>query len=451
MKNDAWKQLSEIASPEVFSALRRLADFYDGRAIAEWAAGLYDPEIGGFYYSNSARDTEGFLPDLESTRQILDMIASNGGYASANEALDDAIKERIVAFVKGTQSSEDGYFYHPQWPKGRENLPNDRWGRDLGWATALLRDLSPYGERQYPSYCTPTGVKCRRHAGGEGTCFPRVQTAAPPARPSLPDYSSRDAFSAWLEEYDKDIKILSGKAHNLAALRNEIVSMGYGDVVLDFLDRNLRELFSEQVAAGEEPTGAWQRTYDYHLIWGVWKHVYFYNYEKCRRAFPLEIAPYTVRACIKVLLEPITRPHAMNDLFNQWVSIHAVISNVRYHYGDAEAERLHAIVRENAVSLVDMTIQKIKDFKNADGTVVYRSGGLGMTQIYGVPIALGVREGDANGVSLWCSLYNGVFHCLGYPIPRIMDETDGARFIELLASAKSPRKHPRTNLQGDKK
>ena len=133
----------------------------------------------------------------------------------------------------------------------------------------------------------------------------------------------------------------------------------------------------------------------------------------------------------------------MTDLFNQWVSIHAVISNVRYHYGDAEAERLHEIVREHAAPLINATIEKTKDFKNGDGTVVYRSVGVGMTSIYGVPIAMGVREGDVNGVALWCSLYNGVFNCLGYPIPHIMNESDGARFVELLGMAKPPIKKPK--------
>ena len=125
-----------------------------------------------------------------------------------------------------------------------------------------------------------------------------------------------------------------------------------------------------------------------------------------------------------------------------------MISNVRYHYGEGEAERLHAIVRQHAEALIDSTIEKLRGFLNSDGTVVYRSSGLGMTSIYGTPIAEGVREGDANGVSLWCSLYNGVYNCLGYPIPHIMDESDGQRFIELLTAAKAPQKHQHRERKG---
>ena len=437
MKNEAWEKIEATAKPEVVSALKKLNAYFDGRRIAEWAANLYDPEVGGFYYSNSARDSEGYAPDLESTWQVLGLIASNGGYKSANDALPDEIKKKIVDFTKSTQSPGDGYFYHPQWPRGKENLNNDRYGRDLGWACALLRNLKPYGEDQYPDYCTPMGVKCKRHRDTSESCFkvevkPEVEETAAERNPNTPDYSSHEAFRAWLEEYDKDIKLNSGRAHNLAALRNEIVAHGFGDDVLDFYARMQKELFEEQTAAGLEPTGAWQTALDYRLIWGVWKHMHYFNYEKCARAIDLKYAPYMVRSCIKVLLQMIETPHAMNDLFNQWVSISSVISNVRRHYGEAEAEKLHEIVRESAVELVDITLAKITPFKNDDGTVVYRSCGLGLPSIYGTPISKGVREGDANGVSLCCSMYNAVFSCLGYPIVKIMDASDGERFVEIL-------------------
>lgn len=450
MSSNKWQHIEITAAPEVTAALKKLNAFFDGRKIAEWAANLYDPEAGAFYYSNSARDTEGYGPDLESTWQTLGLISANGGYKSANSALPDGIKEKIVNFAKSTQSKDDGYFYHSQWPKGRENLANDRYGRDMGWACAIINNIKPYGEEQYPDYCTPTGLKCKKHRGTECHCFDtqaptqKEKNSTPTERmPHQPDYSSREAFIAWLEEYDKDIKIASGRAHNLAALRDEIIAKGYGHDVVDFYDRIQAELYEEQLAAGIEPTGAWQTALDYHLIWGVWKHVYYYNCDKLQRAISLKYAPYMVRSCIKVLLQKIDRPHAMNDLFNQWVSISSVINNVRRHHGEAEAERLHDIVRENATALVDITLAKILPFKNDDGTVVYRSNGLGMQSIYGVPIAEGVREGDANGVSLCCSMYNAVFSCLGYqPVP-IMDASDGERFIEIIKNKSKVIKKPK--------
>lgn len=437
MNDNKWAELEKLAAPSVVEALKKLHAFYDGRKIAEWAANLYDPATGGFYYSNSARDNEGFAPDIESTRQILGLIGSNGGYANTNAALPDEIKAKIVDFAKKLQSPVDGYFYHPQWPQGKENLHNDRYGRDMGWACAILRDLKPYGKDQFPLYCTPMGVKCEKHHGTAESCFAPVAKQAEsaenkPAASKAPDYSSHEAFRAWLEEYDKDVKLNSGRAHNLAALRNEIVARGFGDDVIDFYDRIQAELFEEHLAAGVEPTGAWQTDLNYRLIWGTWKHLHYYNYEKCNRPINLKYAPYLVRSCVKVLLKKIETPHAMNDLFNQWVSIRAVIENVQKHYGSDEAERLHEIVREYATELVDITLEKILPFKNDDGTVVYCSNGLGLKAIYGTPIAMGVREGDANAMSLCCSMHNAVFGCLGYPVVRIMDESDGAAFVEIV-------------------
>ena len=60
-----WQDLEKIAPAEVVTSLKKLNSFYEGRNIAVWMANLYDPEIGGFYYSNSARDHEGFMPDID--------------------------------------------------------------------------------------------------------------------------------------------------------------------------------------------------------------------------------------------------------------------------------------------------------------------------------------------------------------------------------------------------
>ena len=122
--SNKWEQLERIASPEVVAALKKLNAYFDGRKIAEWAANLYDPEVGGFYYSNSARDNEGYAPDLESTCQILHLLTGNGGYKSSDDALPDDIKQKIVDFVKrriflsssmaeGTGKSQQ----RPLWPR----------------------------------------------------------------------------------------------------------------------------------------------------------------------------------------------------------------------------------------------------------------------------------------------------------------------------------------------
>ena len=78
-----WKRLSERVDElggngkEIVAAYKDLYSVHDKRMIS-WLAKLFDPDIGGFYYSNSGRDNEYidfkgkrhyFLPDIESTIQ----------------------------------------------------------------------------------------------------------------------------------------------------------------------------------------------------------------------------------------------------------------------------------------------------------------------------------------------------------------------------------------------
>lgn len=446
--NSKWAEIESAATPEVVAALKNLHNYYDGQGILRWAAGLYDPEIGGFYYSNSARDNDGYLPDLESTQQILGVIGGIGAWQDRNSALPEDIKARICAFVKSTQCESDGYFYHEQWPKGREKLQTDRYGRDMGWATGLLSSFTVNGEKQYPLYCAPNGVKCACHSGTDERCkFPDAvshvvsDSANPTPAVNHPDYSSREAFSAWLEEYNADIKIASGRAHNLAALKEEIAQHGYADVVLDHLDRVQAELFDEQISLGIEPTGLWQTNINYQLVWGLLKYMVYYNHHIFGRPINMKYVPYIVRSCIKVTALEANGNYRMNDMFNQWNSINWLIDNVRRFHGDAAVSVIYDIVRENAAELIEHTLKKITPFKMEDGSFAYESHGISMKRIYGVPISMGVREGDVNAVACCHAMYKAVFFCLGFkPVP-LCDHSDGVAFVEMLKNAKVPEKN----------
>ena len=93
--NEKYNELSNKIRNDEYEALKNRIDTlgYDGDAIVAavkqlyslyspdayvWLANLYDPDIGGFYYSVSARDTVGFLPDIESTNQALNFIINTG-------------------------------------------------------------------------------------------------------------------------------------------------------------------------------------------------------------------------------------------------------------------------------------------------------------------------------------------------------------------------------------
>ena len=106
--------------PEKVSKELKRADNLCGKSVLTWLAGLYDAKSGGFYYSNSARDTEGFLPDLESTYQAIYLLQLGGMYKTGpvpESIMPGEIQEGLVKFAYELQDESDGYFYHPQWGK----------------------------------------------------------------------------------------------------------------------------------------------------------------------------------------------------------------------------------------------------------------------------------------------------------------------------------------------
>ena len=478
-RDKAWALIEANSTPDVLAALKELYAFFDGSMLAGWCANLYDPEIGGFYYSISARDNPGYYPDMESTSQLISTMVTNGAFSNRNTAFPEEIKAKIVNFIKNNQSTTDGYFYHPQWPQDKALLATDRYGRDQGWAIGLINsctlDTDGVGvqEKQYPLYCnTARNTKCEKHEGTDEKCiFPitdaqaitaaaasdnqnltdvicvstssavaKVKTAyenviAAATVSSHPDYSSREAFKTWLYAYNnpEQIKVNSGKAHNLSAICTEIAAHGMLDILIEQLNTVQAELFEEQLANGEEPTGLWQRNIDYRAVWGLLKYMSIYNNGA---GYPIDTKylPYIAKTCVKVTSLPADDLNFyMNDLYNQWTGLTGLLSNVRKHNKGSEY-LIYDVIRENSAPLVSNSLAKIESFKISDGSFGYQPGGYSLTKIYGVPISLGLHEGDVNAVALVTGMYKAIFECLGYTAVPIFTEADGKAFIETISN-----------------
>ena len=72
-----YKKLAEDFDKKTAEAAESFYSIYTDR-IYEWLAGLWDGEVGGFYYSNSARDNKPYFPDIESTSQAFNFLHSEG-------------------------------------------------------------------------------------------------------------------------------------------------------------------------------------------------------------------------------------------------------------------------------------------------------------------------------------------------------------------------------------
>ena len=404
-------------------------------------------------------------------------MESNGAYKDQNAAIPEEIKAKIISFVKDMQSTTDGYFYHPQWPQGKENLSTDRYGRDQTWAISIINDITldtdgdGVQEKQYPNYCNPAkSAKCKAHAGTKESCvFPiadaqyitssaasdngnitdvicvsvssavsKVKTAydnviATATVSDRPDYSSREAFRAWLYAYNdpEQIKENSGKAHNLAALRDEIASHGMIDILIDQLNTVQAEVFEEQLANGEEPTGLWQRNVDYKAVWGLLKYMSVYSVGNA----PIDVKylPYIAKTCVKVIQLPAGEDYHMNDLYNQWAGITNLISNVK-KYNPGSENLIYDVIRENSAPLISNSLDKIENFKIEDGSFGYTPGGYSAAKMYGQPTSLGVHEGDVNSAALVTTMYRAIFECLGYKAVPLFTEADGKAFVDTLVN-----------------
>ena len=111
-RKQLWEQLEREAGggekgKRVADAMRTYYSMFDEKLV-DWSAHLYDKGHGAYYTCSIGRDTEGYLPDVESTNQLIRVITGNG--ALSLEDLPEDMKARILSFVKSCQSSDDGYF-----------------------------------------------------------------------------------------------------------------------------------------------------------------------------------------------------------------------------------------------------------------------------------------------------------------------------------------------------
>ena len=110
LREEQYQAAEQILGHEGGLALRELYCDFDDRLPA-WFADLFDPQIGGFYYSPSAKVADGYLPDIESTVQAvrcLHALGLLGEAPSLREALPPSVVEGIIRFTRSLQSPRSG-------------------------------------------------------------------------------------------------------------------------------------------------------------------------------------------------------------------------------------------------------------------------------------------------------------------------------------------------------
>lgn len=416
-KGEKMRKIDTGLGREIDAALEELYALYD-RKVIDWFAGLWDGEIGGFYYSVSARDHEGFLPDIESTGQALGALSSicdTSRFGSLDNALTDEIKKAVGAFAASLEG-EDGYFYHPQW--GRD-IGTGRRGRDLDWAVSNARRFGarlPY----------PTALE-RLSSTGDRTGLPA-------------HLSSPEALVGYLDRLDIESHS-HNKGHVLNSQKEQIIAAGLADTLFDYLDALQERIQKRLIARGERPNGLFQEGANYVAISGLFKLGAIYNMQKR----PFRYAEHMIDSGIAAILSDEI-PEVVIYVFNPWSGLTAAVQNMEMAcelYGaEHDLDAVRAKIRAAAPEMIRKTVKKLSAFRRPDCAFSYTpSGSAPYTQ--GTHVSIGVDEGEVNGTVLAINgVSRSIFACLGVPRPPIYDCDDVEYLVKKMSVARTPKKLP---------
>ena len=443
------KYLDQIAKQyddEVARAVESLWSIVDDRYVL-WLADLYDPGEydedgnplgGGFYYSNSARDNNGYGIDLESTAQILSFMTSSGMLPNKDGILKSYFPEKMqkemVAFALSCQSPIDGCFYHPQWGM---NIQESRKSRDHGWALDIL---NAFGGKPYfnsalgikngiygdpPGYevdvdeyieslKSPTALT-NRLGSSSVTAVSKVVTVASDEWTGSAMFKDLNAWIKYLESLESTIRTksysigntisgLAGQAKNretMALEKGELVDAN-GD---GYADGGYREQFRNYFNKWMLPeNGVWEYgtvedgTITYASINGLMKTIGAYN------GFGFK-HPYAEKAIESALfIATLDGPDvkganadASVDVFNPFVAIELTLKNMRTYGSPEEAKALNDMIKSRAAEVINITREKIVDFKKDDGSFGYTKT-VSPSTSQGAPTSVPYTvEGDVNG------------------------------------------------------
>lgn len=416
-----------IAIREAFEALYTI---YDGEALISWLCNLYDSDIcvctaisgeseckgtvycgtGGFYYSNSARDNYGFLPDAESTMQALNFLGDCGiapSLGSYKSLLPDWMAEEICDYLYNLQDP-DGFFYHPQWGK---TIGNSKRGRDSSWCKTILKK---YGvELKYDTIndvvdTDPvSGVYLSGMLGGS-TVAAVSKVVLAESETLIPDHlKTLDAFKAYLVRLDIPNNSY-GAGNTLSAQCGQIIAMGNAYV----------NALEEHLNACQNENGIWHEKTDYYGINGLMKISGVYNMIG-------KAIPNADLAC-KAAFAAVSSDEEIGDIvdiWNAWDAAKRVILNIGSYAenGGATAKSLRDLIMADAAVALIHTRAKLSVFRKMDGSFSYEPNNSSHTSQGSVIALKGVNEGDMNATAIATTyMINTLFECLGlegYKVP----------------------------------
>ncbi len=372
--------------------------------IYEWLAGLWDKNVGGFYYSNSARDNEPYFPDIESTSQAFNFLHSEG-IVDRFDGFPKAMKDKAVKFIAFCQDPEDGYFYHEGWGK---NISTSRRTRDMGKGLSVI---SGFGGS--PLY--PTAYERISEAAAKGTTEAENTTVPEHLR-------SKEALKKYMDELDLNGLKTPGASYGCGSRIGqqfaEIKAAGLGDFCIDYLNSKQYE------------NGLWEKDITYGSTNGLMKISGAYRTMKrelphVENAFNAAIEIALLDSKVGGLVDVYNPPFIMLNLFELMEAL-----------GQNDImERCKKRLAEKASELLEIARKKVLLFSEPDGAFSYC---IGHPAVYsqGQPVCVpNLPESDVNANSLAQGARTMTLKALGIANAPLFGEADAKKFFELAGEA----------------
>ena len=409
-----FAELESVLGAGATEMLRNIYGLYTDDLYI-WLANLYDPDTGGFYYSNSARDNEGYLPDIESTVQALH-IMDNSDISSGYEngwvgMLSEDMKSEMLEFALSLQSANDGYFYHPQWGT---SIGNSRKGRDHGWARELIdalgaEPLYPYGADRKSAVSATSKVMLTDELSSSDAvaAAAKVISSKVVATASF-DLSSERAF----REY------LSGLSDNSYSIGNTINSN-----VTRIKAAGLWGVLQEYLIENQYDNGLWEPEVSYNAVNGCMKlcNVLGSNFPNADKA---------IESIISILELPMDDAvETICFVYNPWYALEVVLGACSAQ----EREEYRELLRSRATELFTKTYQKLAVFRKDDGGFSMNPDSSSSTSQGELAAIPGSAESDVNATGIGIALViDNMLSCMGVTAPDVYCKYDTMYFLDLL-------------------
>ncbi|MBO4283700.1 MAG: hypothetical protein J5958_03650 [Clostridia bacterium] len=420
----AWAaRFDVIQNAQVRAAVKDFYEtFYDSEKIIRWWAGLYDPERGAFYYANSARDNDGFLPDMESTYQIVNRLRTFD--SNLSRYLGPTITAKMIKFYQDMQDPSDGYFYHPQWTKAQSRQNNMRYTRDQNWALSVLDWL--HSEPKY----TPAKYRINS-AGLYDEEVPRL----------LGSGSGWEANETSVRNYVNNLIDTTSCEHWGNQLDTQISNFeaaGVLQYVVDVLDERVNPTYGLWVTGYNESTGKYTNNaggteVPYGIYTNAYKVMNVYNAANRFFAHSTKMVENAIKAINS--RDPGAR---VTYIFNPWATLGQVRTNLKNGgvKGTAALSAYDNLIKTNILGMIDALKSSLGIYRHADGSYSYLPNGCSAATIYSTPVSLGLNEGDVNANNLVISFSQHICNAIGLDSTiKVFSPANGRLMQELLNRA----------------